>query len=183
MNGVMKLSRDPLLRRSVCAAGQPARPQVSRCVGLSASDRKYPALTGRSGTQRARCLRSRMTAGSAAPWSSSPSPVLLTASWPRPALPRPLPRTRLLPDLVTDGFSQARLGVYMSPAPLTEAVALRSQTGLTGSGRHRYSYGGFGGGHTFSSASGHSDTPGKTAMMTPLVAKAGRRSEQCLNTR
>jgi len=121
---------------------------VSRCIGLSASDRKYPALTGRSGTQRARCLRSRMTAGSAAPWSSSPSPVLLTASWPRPALPRPLPRTRLLPDLVTDGFSQARLGVYMSPAPLTEAVALRSQTGLTGSGRHRYSYGGFGGGHS-----------------------------------
>jgi hypothetical protein len=28
------------------------------------------------------------------------------------------PRTRLLPDLVTDGFGQARLGVYMSHAPL-----------------------------------------------------------------
>ena len=45
---------DPLLRRSVCAAGQPARPQVSRCIGLSASDREYLVLTGRSGTQRAR---------------------------------------------------------------------------------------------------------------------------------
>ena len=45
---------DPLLRRSVCAAGQPARPQVSRCTGLSGSDHEFPALTGRSGTQRAR---------------------------------------------------------------------------------------------------------------------------------
>jgi hypothetical protein len=33
------------------------------------------------------------------------------------------------------------------PGTLTEAVALRSQTVLTGSGSHRYSYGGFGGGH------------------------------------
>ena len=49
----MNLSRDPLLiRRSVCAAVQPARPQVSRCTGLSVSDHEYPALTGRSGTQR-----------------------------------------------------------------------------------------------------------------------------------
>ena len=47
---------DPLLRRSACAAGQPARAQVSRCLGLSGSDREYPALTGRSGTQRARRL-------------------------------------------------------------------------------------------------------------------------------
>jgi hypothetical protein len=45
---------DPPLRRSVCAAGQPACPQVSRCSRLSGSDRKFPALTGRSGTQRAR---------------------------------------------------------------------------------------------------------------------------------
>ena len=42
------------LRRSVCAAGQPAWPQVGGCVGLSASDREFPLLTGRSGTQRAR---------------------------------------------------------------------------------------------------------------------------------
>ena len=57
MNGVMKLSRDPLLR-SVCAAGQPPCPQVSRCIGLSGSDRRFPELTGRSGTQRARRPRS-----------------------------------------------------------------------------------------------------------------------------
>jgi hypothetical protein len=42
------------LRRSVCAAGQPARSQVSRCIRLSGSDRDFPALTRRSGTQRAR---------------------------------------------------------------------------------------------------------------------------------
>jgi hypothetical protein len=51
-------TRDPLLRRSVCAAGQPARPQVSQPIGLSGSDREFPVLTGRSGTQRARRIRS-----------------------------------------------------------------------------------------------------------------------------
>jgi hypothetical protein len=45
---------DRLLRRSVCAAGQLACSQVSRCIGLPGSDREFPALTGRSGTQRAR---------------------------------------------------------------------------------------------------------------------------------
>jgi len=42
-----------------------------------------------------------------------PSPAPL----PRRALPRPLPRTRLLPDLVMDGFCQGRLRVYVSQAP------------------------------------------------------------------
>jgi uncharacterized protein len=42
--------RDLVLRRSVCAAGQPACTQVSWCIGLSGSDRDFPALTGRSGT-------------------------------------------------------------------------------------------------------------------------------------
>jgi len=42
------------LRRPVCAAGQPARSQVSRRGGLCRSDREFPALTSRSGTQRAR---------------------------------------------------------------------------------------------------------------------------------
>ena len=37
---------------------------------------------------------------------------------PRLALPGPLPRTRLLPGLVTDGFGQACLRVYMSQAAL-----------------------------------------------------------------
>jgi len=62
-------------------------------------------------------------------------------------LPRPLPRARLLPNLVTDGFSQARLRVYISHAPSPGPVALQPQMGLTGSGSHIPSYGGFGGGH------------------------------------
>jgi hypothetical protein len=36
------------------AAGLPACPQVSRCTGLSVSDRDFARLTGRSDTQRAR---------------------------------------------------------------------------------------------------------------------------------
>ena len=80
-------------------SGQPARPQVSQCVGLSASDRKYPSSTDRSGTQRARLLRSRMTADSVAPWSSS-SPSELRA---RPAVVHYAdtggPARRLLPFL------------------------------------------------------------------------------------
>src|ERR1700683_2398346 len=44
----------PLVRRWVCAAGQPASPRVDRCNWLSGSDRVSPAFTGRSGTQRAR---------------------------------------------------------------------------------------------------------------------------------
>jgi len=67
------LWRDPLLRRSVCAAGQPAHPQVSGCMGLSVSDRDFPALTGRSGTQRARRQWSAATASTLAPWCSSSS--------------------------------------------------------------------------------------------------------------
>ena len=62
--------------RSVCAAGQPAYLQMRRRIGLSASDRKFPPLTGRLGTQRARRLRSRTAVGSSAPWSSSPPSVL-----------------------------------------------------------------------------------------------------------
>ena len=67
---------DPLLRRSVCAAGQPACSQVRRRIRVSASDRKSPPLTGRSGTQRARRPGSRTTAGTSAPWSSSSSSEL-----------------------------------------------------------------------------------------------------------
>jgi hypothetical protein len=62
---------DRLLGRSVCAAGRPACSQVSRCIGLSGCDREFPALTGRSGLQRARVLPWRMTVGASAPWSSS----------------------------------------------------------------------------------------------------------------
>ena len=61
----MKLASDPLLRRPVCAAGQPAFTHVSRYAALSGSDREYRTLTGRSGTQRARRL-----------WAKSGHPVL-----------------------------------------------------------------------------------------------------------
>ena len=67
---------------------------------------------------------------------------------PPPGWTRPLlPPTRLLPNPGMDGFCQGRLGVYMNHASSPGAVALRSQTVLTGSGSPRYSYGGLGGGH------------------------------------
>ena len=53
---------DRLVRRSVCPPGQPANTQVSWCITLSGSDREFPALTGRSGTQRARSLRPELAA-------------------------------------------------------------------------------------------------------------------------
>ena len=70
---------------------------------------------------------------------------------PPPGWTRPLlPPTRLLPNPGMDGFCQGRLGVYMNHASSPGAVALRSQTVLTGSGSPRYSYGGLGGGHLHS---------------------------------
>jgi hypothetical protein len=57
---------DLLLRRPVCAVGQPACTQVRRRIGLAASDRDFPALTGRSGMQRARRVRSRSTPATSA---------------------------------------------------------------------------------------------------------------------
>jgi hypothetical protein len=57
---------------SVCAAGQPAYSLVRRRIELSASARKFPPLTGRSGTQRARHLRPRTAADTSVPWSSPP---------------------------------------------------------------------------------------------------------------
>ena len=39
----------------------PVHAQVRRRVKVSVSDREFPALTGRSGTQRARRLRTRST--------------------------------------------------------------------------------------------------------------------------
>ena len=81
---------DPLLRRSVCAAGQPACPQVSGGIGLSGSGREFPALTGRSGTQRARPLRSRTAVGTSASWSlSSPGDLRGGPSRDRSRTPSP----------------------------------------------------------------------------------------------
>jgi hypothetical protein len=73
-----------LLRRSVCAAGRPAYSQVRRRIGLSASDRKFPPLTGRSGTQRARPLRPVL----AAPLGVWPSSQLTRCALP-PVCSRP----------------------------------------------------------------------------------------------
>ena len=52
------------LRRSVCAAGQPACTQVSRCIGLSGSDREFPTLTGpdRARNGHVVCGRARWSA-------------------------------------------------------------------------------------------------------------------------
>jgi hypothetical protein len=53
---------------------------VSQGIGLSRSDREFPALTGRSGTQRARRPGAHTTAGISASWSSSPSSELRITS-------------------------------------------------------------------------------------------------------
>ena len=53
MPGYRDASDDYLIRlsrRSVCAVGRPACPQVGRCTGLSWTDREFLALTGRSDT-------------------------------------------------------------------------------------------------------------------------------------
>jgi hypothetical protein len=42
--GLSLPARDPLLRRSFCAAGQPAYSQVSLCIRLSGSDPKFLAF-------------------------------------------------------------------------------------------------------------------------------------------
>ena len=137
-HAVATIPRMKWLRRSVSAAGQPACPQVSRCTGLSASDRKYPALTGRSGTQRARRLRLRMTADSAGPgprrhlpaWSRRPVRAL---SCPGPPPPNP---TTAEPDgrrVLSGGGGADHVVTPQAP--------------LTGSGCREHSYGGFGGGH------------------------------------
>jgi hypothetical protein len=57
------------------------------------------------------------------------------------ALPQ---RHRLLPNLATGRVLSSLSWRVHEPYTFTEAVSLRSQTGLTGSGRHRYSCGGFG---------------------------------------
>jgi hypothetical protein len=55
----------------------PVHAQISRRVKVSASDRGFPALTGRSGMLRARRLRVAHDGWRPAPWSSSPPSELL----------------------------------------------------------------------------------------------------------
>jgi hypothetical protein len=56
---MQKVAATRCFRRPVCAAGQPVCPQVRRRIRLSASDRKFPPLTGRSGTQHGHVACSR----------------------------------------------------------------------------------------------------------------------------
>jgi hypothetical protein len=72
---------DPLFRRSVRAAGQPACTQLSRCIKLSGSDREFPALTGRSGTQRARRPLRPELAAPLGVWPSSQLAMDVVAAW------------------------------------------------------------------------------------------------------
>jgi hypothetical protein len=132
----MKLASDPLLRRSVCAAGQPACPQVSRCIGLSGSDRKFPALTGRSGTQRARRLRSRTTVGASAPWSSSPPTAC--RGWPAsgPGRLRPGPWFLTGVSAEVSGIKRDFACTFTRHLPLV-LVVLRSESRLMLEGRTR----------------------------------------------
>jgi hypothetical protein len=132
----MKLASDPLLRRSVCAAGQPVCPQVSRCIGLSGSDRKFPALTGRSGTQRARRLRLRTTAGASAPWSSSPPAAC--RGWPAsgPGRLRPGPWFLTGVSAEVSGIKRDFACTFTRHLPLV-LVVLRSESRLMLEGRTR----------------------------------------------
>ena len=90
-----------------------------------------------------RCWQPLATTVAVSRWSCSPSPRS-----PRRrdrALPCPAPP----PNPTAAGPGDGRVRSSLSPRVLepyssTEAVALRSQAGLTGSGTHRYSYGGFG---------------------------------------
>jgi hypothetical protein len=97
------------------------------------------------GSQRG--SRPHMTPGAVTAWSSSPASDLRPARGPRPGPAQTPP-----PDPTAAGPGDGRVLSRPSsrvhePCGLTEAVALRSQTGLTGSGSFRSSYGGFGGGH------------------------------------
>ena len=63
-------------------SGSPARPQVTRCMGLSGSDREYPVLTGRSGMQRARrCPVTARTVQGMAPYPGQ-ARCLALGFWP-----------------------------------------------------------------------------------------------------
>jgi len=66
-HAVATIPRMKWLRRPVSAARQPAYSQVSCRMGVSESDHDFPALTNRSGTQRARS-RPRRLLSCAARW-------------------------------------------------------------------------------------------------------------------
>ena len=71
-------TRDPLLRMSVCAAGQPAHAQVSRDIGLSVSDREFPGDDRPIGHAAGMCPRSLHRA----PGSEQVDPPVVEAKCP-----------------------------------------------------------------------------------------------------
>jgi hypothetical protein len=84
--------------------------------------------------------------GTVTPWCSSPRADLLPVTWPRVALPRP--PSNPIAAKPSEGRVPSRPSWRVhEPCSSPEAVALRSQTVLTGPGSHGSSYGGFGGGH------------------------------------
>jgi hypothetical protein len=95
--------------------------------------------------------RPHMTPGTVTPWSSPPISDLRPARGPRAALLRPLPRN---PTAAGPGDGRVRSRPSWrvhEPCSWPEAVACGHRTGLTGSGSHGYSYGGFGGRDTHTS--------------------------------
>ncbi len=119
------------------------------------SDRESPWVTLLTGTRRARpglldaspdhLVRRHLASRRLGPAAPGPSPGQPAA--PRPAFPFPPPNP--IAAAPGDGrvLSSPSSCVH-EPGTFTEAAAQRSQTGLTGSGSHRYFYGGFGGGRS-----------------------------------
>ena len=85
--------------------------------------------------------------GIVTPWCSSPRADLLPVTWPR-VCPTQTPPSNPIAAKPGDGRVPSRPSWRVhEPCSSPEAVALRSQTVLTGPGSHGSSYGGFGGGH------------------------------------
>jgi hypothetical protein len=111
---------DPLLRRSVCAAGQPALPQVSRGIGLPPGDHEYPLLTGRSGTQRARGGRAHGSGGGRSrllnlcPLPARDRSPMSTAAKTIPCILRTWHFRRDYPHLAGDGPRPVRAGFCLA---------------------------------------------------------------------
>jgi hypothetical protein len=139
----------------VTATARPAAAQLESDAGCSVNDRESPWMTLLTGTWRARpgllaespdhLIRRHLASPRLG--TAAPGPLPGQPAAPRPALPFPPPNP--IAAAPGDGrvLSSPSSRVH-EPGTFTEAAAQRSQTGLTGSGSHRYFYGGFGGGHS-----------------------------------
>ncbi len=96
---------------------------------------------------------------SVTPWSSSPSPGLFLATWPRPVLAQ-----APLPNPIAAGPDGRR--VLSRGGAADHAVT--PQAPLTGSGCREHSYGGFGGGHPHF----HPHNGGRTPDLADLALSA-----------